>query len=409
MRILAIIFNLKSFQIFLRIGIASVLLLAANVGVAQQDVEQEAQTSAETQPQSDSGKNRFFADDGDLDVSGFLDEAYGFLPVAMPITEPAVGYGLAGGVAFISAALADAKAGFGRPNITMVGGLRTENGTKGGVVADFRYWNDDRLQTVFAVIDSSVNLDFYGFGDNNILSQHPLRYNLEPQLGIAQMKYRLGQSASWLGLGYAYANIDVSFEAPPITQGIPDFEKNTVIGGILPSFNYDTRDSIFTPISGNYFEVSGGWFGPSLGGDEEFQRARVIGMHFSRLAPQWFLGVRFDAMGTYGDPPFYLKPYLSLRGAPAMRYQGDQLAQVEAELRWQFTDRFSAVAFAGTGKTWLDEASAATDDEKSIVTGGVGFRYEIARRYGIHMGLDVAVSEDDTAIYVQMGSAWARP
>jgi hypothetical protein len=33
------------------------------------------------------------AEDGWFDVSGFLDEAYGFLPIVIPITEPAVGTG----------------------------------------------------------------------------------------------------------------------------------------------------------------------------------------------------------------------------------------------------------------------------------------------------------------------------
>ena len=46
-----------------------------------------------------------------------------FLPLAIPITEPAVGYGAAGGLAFISKPLAEAQAGFGRPNITIVGGI----------------------------------------------------------------------------------------------------------------------------------------------------------------------------------------------------------------------------------------------------------------------------------------------
>ena len=45
----------------------------------------------------------------------------------------------------------------------------------------------------------------------------------------------------------------------------------------------------------------------------------------------------------------------------------------------------------------------------TVPTGGVGFRYEIARRYGIHMGLDVAFGPDNYAVYVQVGSAWARP
>jgi hypothetical protein len=60
---------------------------------------------------------------------------------------------------------------------------------------------------------------------------------------------------------------------------------------------------------------------------------------------------------------------------------------------------------------WLDVSGFL--DEKygflPVVIGGVGFRYEIARKYGIHMGLDLAFGPDNTAVYVQVGSAWARP
>jgi glucose/arabinose dehydrogenase len=43
------------------------------------------------------------------------------------------------------------------------------------------------------------------------------------------------------------------------------------------------------------------------------------------------------------------------------------------------------------------------------VTGGGGFRYELARKYKLHMGLDVAFGPDGPALYVQFGSAWMRP
>ena len=38
-----------------------------------------------------------------------------------------------------------------------------------------------------------------------------------------------------------------------------------------------------------------------------------------------------------------------------------------------------------------------------------GFRYELAREYGAHAGVDLGFSRDETAIYIQVGSAWARP
>jgi hypothetical protein len=49
------------------------------------------------------------------------------------------------------------------------------------------------------------------------------------------------------------------------------------------------------------------------------------------------------------------------------------------------------------------------DDNQSTAAGGAGFPYELARRYGVHAGLDVAFGPDDPAVYVQVGSAWMRP
>ena len=90
-----------------------------------------------------------------------------------------------------------------------------------------------------------------------------------------------------------------------------------------------------------------------------------------------------------------------------MRYQGDEIAQFEAGLRWQFWKRFSLVGFVGAGAAWNNFEHM--DNIQALMTGGTGFRYELARKYGIHAGQDVAFSQNNTAIYIQVGSAWARP
>src|SRR6516162_9624831 len=79
-------------------------------------------------------------DDGWFDVSSFLEQKYGFLPIVIPITEPAVGYGAAGALAFLSKPIAGTQDGLGRPNISLVGGLGTGNGTAGAFAADVRHW-----------------------------------------------------------------------------------------------------------------------------------------------------------------------------------------------------------------------------------------------------------------------------
>src|SRR5262245_51616832 len=257
----------------------------------------QAQTPAEKPPDPEPAQapapppSKFRSpDDGWLDVSDFLDEKYGFLPVVIPITEPAVGYGAAGGLAFISRPLGETRAGFNRPSITAVAGLGTENGSWGAMAGDVRHWLDDRVQTVAAAVYASVNLDFHGIGAGGNLADHPLRYNLEPKGAMLQAKYRLGDSRFWAGLSYAFVATEVKFDVPAGTAGRPDFASETNVGGLTPSMTYDSRDNIFTPTTGTYVEASAGLFSEAFGGDDEFQRARVQAMQFVPLSSTVFFG-----------------------------------------------------------------------------------------------------------------------
>jgi outer membrane protein assembly factor BamA len=386
-------------QVMQAIAVVIALLICAPAG---------AQITAEKPPAATPAPSKFrSAEDGWPDVSGFLDEKYGFLPVVIPITEPAVGYGAAVAGAFLSQPLGEARAGFGRPNITIAGGLGTENGSWGLLVGDVRHWLGDRLETQAGVAHLSVNLDFHGIGHDARLEDRPLRYNLEPTGGVVRAKYRLGDSTVWAGLGYAFAVTRITFEGSATTPGRPDFRRDSKVGGLTPSFTYDTRDNMFTPVRGTFIETLVGVFDPALGADDEFQRVQLVALQYFPLSRTLYLGLRGDATATFGETPFYLQPFISLRGAPIMRYQGNEVVQVEAELRWQFWKRFSVVGFAGAGVAWND--FERLNNTQKAVTGGVGLRYEVARKYGIHMGLDVAFGPDNSAVYIQVGSAWARP
>src|SRR5262245_65062845 len=131
----------------------------------------QAQTPAEKPPDPEPAQapapppSKFRSpDDGWLDVSGFLDEKFGFLPVVIPITEPAVGYGAAGALAFISQPLGAARDGFGRPDITFVGGLGTENGSWGAMIGDLRHWFGARVETQAGLPQLSMTARFHGIG-----------------------------------------------------------------------------------------------------------------------------------------------------------------------------------------------------------------------------------------------------
>lgn len=108
------------------------------------------------------------------------------------------------------------------------------------------------------------------------------------------------------------------------------------------------------------------------------------------------------------EPPFYLNPFVQLRGVPAMRYQGEIVADAEFELRYQILNRWSILGFGGVGFTWNDTSSGQVY-RQDVIAGGLGFRYLLARKYGMHAGLDFGVSDrSGTAVYIQFGTAWLR-
>lgn len=370
-------------------------------------ITKEGGSTAESAEATEHGSVLFSKDDGWLDASGFIDQAYGFIPLVIPITEPAVGYGATVGLVFVDREVENAEAGFGRPNLTFVGGLQTENDTKGVFAADSRYWFDDHMQSLVGGFDMSVNLDYHGIGSDPSLEKDPQRYNISADGAFLMGRYRLGNSRSWLGLGYLLADTQLAFTRKPDQPVLAGIDLENELSGLLPEYTYDSRDSIFTPNKGFYFSTSAAIFSPELGGEEEFQRASLFTMGFWPVTDKVIFSLAAGAINSSADTPIYLRPYIQLRGAPAMRYQGEYAAQIEAEVRWQLWHRFSAVAFGGSGTAGNEFAERERTQE--ISTGGLGFRYEMARKYQLHMGIDAAHGPDGMAYYLIFGSAWSRP
>jgi hypothetical protein len=346
--------------------------------------------------------------DGWLDASRFLDTHYGFLPVVAPITEPAVGYGATGALVFIDRHPPVAGQPPTRPNIAVLGGFATENGSEGLFAGHLGSWQGGRLQTEVAMMDSDVNLEFFGLGEAPDAARNGLDYRISATGGVAGGKYRLGDTHFWAGLRYALARTEVKFEEPGFElPGVSPQDRDLRLAALTPSLVYDTRDNFFTPTRGWRADLTVPIFRSWLGGDRDFEKVNLTAIWYRPLAESVFFAIRATGKASSDGTPFYMRPYVMLRGVPAMQYQGEQAAESEVELRWQFHPRFSLVGFGGAGIARSD--LSGEDDDRSVGAGGAGFRYLIARTYGLHMGIDVAFGPEDPAIYVIFGSAWSRP
>jgi hypothetical protein len=127
-------------------------------------------------------------------------------------------------------------------------------------------------------------------------------------------------------------------------------------------------------------------------------------LSFHRLHEKFVLGLRLELSAIDGRAPFFAVPWVSLRGIPALRYQGDSVGVFEVEGRYNFTPRWALIGFAGTGKVSSDVP--IFDTEQSIYSYGLGGRYQIFQAQNIWVGLDVARGPEDTYWYIQVGHAW---
>lgn len=344
--------------------------------------------------------------DGWLDASGFLDTAYGFVPLFMPITEPAVGYGVGGGLIFIDRKEPKPGQAPQKPNMAVVGGMLTENNSWAVLGGHSGNWQEGQVETLVGLMGGSINLDFYGVGDGSLTSV-PMSYNIQPLGGIVEGRYRIGKSPVRVGLGYLFGQANVSFNSTVLPPGVLPAELDSFLAGLTPKVIYDSRDNLFTPNQGIYAELNCGVFNEAVGSDFNYETVGATFIYYHPLAKTLTLGVRTEGNFSFDDAPFYTRPFINLRGVAVRRYVGEHAADAELELRWQCWQRFSLVGFGGAGIAWND--FERFQSERTVVTGGVGFRYELARKYGLHMGLDVAFGPDEPAIYIQFGNAWFRP
>jgi hypothetical protein len=343
-------------------------------------------------------------EDGRFDVSRHLATATGFLPVPMIITEPAVGYGAGLFGAYFHGSIEEwSRRNNGRlrpPSISVAGGFVTENGSWGVGAGHFGVWFDDRVRYLGVIGYVSPNLAVYPAP----LGGRQVDFNLEGLVLVQQVKGRVWRDL-FAGLRYVYGANEVRFEHDSAIPGITPRVLDIATGGLGASLELDARNNALSPTRGTRAQVTASYYGPGLGGDSTYRQLNALVHQYVSVSPKVGLALRLDGTASTDGAPFFAMPFLRMRGLPLMQYQGQGVGLVEAEVRYGLDARWTLIAFTGVGYT-----DNGRDDRlhssATIVAGGGGFRYLIARQMGLQAGVDIGVGPDQAAIYLQMGSAW---
>jgi Omp85 superfamily domain len=349
--------------------------------------------------------------DGAFDLSEYIIHANGFIPIPYIITEPALGgFGLAVAPVFINknapiVDTIDGKTVFTRTPPDITGGLLAYTANKTWMLAGFRSGMlvKSRIKYLIGGGYANINMKFYRSIPN--LGEKSFEFNLQTVPIILQGIKRIGFSKWYAGLKYLFLKTQVNYEG-----NLPDFvsqkETNSLVSQLGGVIELDSRDNTFTPDIGAKVHFDANYSANFLGSDYEFWKLNYYSYLYRPLFHNLILGLRLDGQQAFGNPPFYLLPYLDMRGIPIEKYQGNADVLTEAEARWDFTYRWSAVGFGGTGKAFNEWSEFGSADW--IFTYGAGFRYLIAREFKLRMGVDIAHGPDSWAYYIVFGSNWLK-
>jgi len=344
--------------------------------------------------------------DNAFDLSYYLYNLHGLLPIISPITEPAVGYGAVGAGLFFIPKKDTLRKGFKMPDIVGVAGGYTENGTWFTGAGYIGFWKQDRVRYRGVFGYGDIKLKYYGKGDD-YLSSRPIQFSIKSYFFLQQAIFRIGDSKFLLGGRYLLGKSTVTFFEHSIIPGIDPRDKVLTNSGVGIIAEYENFDNIFSPTKGLRANITYNQFLEALGGDRDFGRISFFALqYFNVVKERWNSGFRLETQLSLGKAPFYMQPFVYLRGVPAMRYQGEFTALVETEQELILTQRWSIVGFGGYGHAFksLDEMNMGSN----VWNAGTGFRYKIARVFGLKMGLDVAKGPEQWAVYVVFGNSWMK-
>jgi outer membrane protein assembly factor BamA len=352
-----------------------------------------------------------------------------FVVAPIPVNSPALGAGLAWVAGYVTPLSKQDKVS--PPSIMGVGGLFTNNGSRGIATGARLYVKEDKYRISLAGGHASVNFDLYGVGkfagDRGLL----LPLNTKGSAFFSEALMRVKRRGIYLGLRVQYRNLrlsidrrnsdlppDVETDPPPAIADIVDavrenlFRQQTVAAG--PRFQWDTRDDSFYPKHGVFLDSGVDLFGKAIGSKFSYQYYRAAFNKYTSLGDHQVLAFRLMGCAASGvRVPVYdlclFGARNDLRGYSAGRYQDRRMFATQAEYRLVmpkpgFVGRFGVVAFGGFGGVGSKFSDISISDMLPAAGGGVRFR--VTKKNHINFRIDYGIGKAGGTLSIGVAEAF---
>lgn len=269
-------------------------------------------------------------------------------------------------------------------------------------------WAHGTIFTGFNVLLGKYPDKFYGIG-NNTKDEDEEDYIHSYAVLKMNVRRKMAQNF-YIGVGYEFEyseNSDFQ-EGGFLAGGDVLGSEGGIDSGLGVFFLYDTRDSMFFPLTGGQYLFTCWVFNRMVGSDYDFTRytfdaRKYISPFFSHvIAFQAYLNI------VNGEVPFHM---LSLFGGQSLmrgyyfgRYRDKNMIALQAEYRLPLIWKIGIAGFGGVGDVAESLDSFRITDFKYSV--GAGLRILMNSRDRINLRLDYAFGKDSRGFYVSLFEAF---
>ncbi len=251
--------------------------------------------------------------------------------------------------------------------------------------------------------------NFYGIGAQTLASDEEVYGVRFPRVRLTALRQ---VSEAWaVGLRYWAEDFRITERDPQgqLAEGSIAGSNGSIISGLGPAANYDTRDNIFYPIKGAFAEMAFQYYPSLLGSSQEYSRLSVAYAKYFHKNEKHILALRGLIESSWGNPPFN---QMALFGGARLgrayyegRYRDLHLLGLQAEYRFPLFWKIGGALFTDVGHISPDGTRLKAQQWRYTLGGGL--RYRLNEKEKINLRLDVGFApQEGSGFYVTIGEAF---
>ena len=322
-----------------------------------------------------------------------------FVVVPIPISNPTLEEGLVAGAAYFYPQ-SEEEEELQPASVTAATGLYTNNDSRAFALVQQNYWKNNKWRFTGVVGGADLRLSL--LAPEESIAGTNVDWRTNGKFLFAKIARRI--KGNWYG-GVLTRLVDAS---QSIESNLTSFEFDTgsdiTSMGLGLLFEYDTRDNPFNSTSGRYLKVDALFNDEGIGSDSTYQSYSAAYRSFHRLTDSVVLAWEIQGCNRGGTAPLWDACTVKLRGFSATDYLGRVSSSGQIEARWQLSERWGIVGFAGAGN--VGSSFNGIREHEAIPSYGAGLRFTVLKAKRINLRLDFARSTDSDAIHISVGEAF---